>query len=223
VAAAGVKVGSASGDPQVAAIVGLGNPGRAYAGHRHNVGFMATDRLAERLGVRWTQKFNGNFARARLPGPVGDVDVTLLQPLGFMNLSGHSVQAMAAFFALPAEAILVVHDDLDLAFGRVQIKAGGGHGGHNGLRSIVAQLGGAGFVRVRIGIGRPGSDGGPTKGGDDAVSNWVLSNFGASDRAELPDAIDRAVAAIADVVKLGVRPAMNGHNRPPAPAAPRGD
>ena len=197
----------------IAAIVGLGNPGKQYAATRHNVGFVAIERLAQQLGATWTTKFNGNFAKTRAPGPSRDVELALLQPLGYMNLSGHAVQPMAAFYGLSPASLLVIHDDLDLPFGRVQIKVGGGHGGHNGLRSIAAQLGTTDFVRLRIGIGRPTDDAqSSAKGGDDIVSNWVLSPFGASDRAELPAILDRAVRAIEDIVQLGVQAAMNTHN-----------
>mgnify|MGYP001594401889 CR=1 FL=1 len=136
-------------DPQLRALVGLGNPGKAYAATRHNVGFMAIDRLAARQGAAWSAKFNGQFGRCRLAGPQGEVDLALLQPLTFMNCSGHPTQQMCAFFGYKPAELLIFHDDLDLAFGRVQIKVGGGHGGHNGLRSLVAQLGDGAFVRVR--------------------------------------------------------------------------
>lgn len=197
----------------IRAVVGLGNPGKQYAQTRHNVGFMAVERLAERLGASWSGKFNGLMARARL----GDRELTLLEPQQFMNLSGHSAQAMAQFYGIKPAEILVVHDDLDLAFGRIQIKVGGGHGGHNGLRSLQAQLGDAGFARLRIGIGRPEG----AKGGEEAVSNWVLSPFSPLERAELPDVLTRALAAVQDAVNLGPRPAMNLHNAvaKPAPVA----
>lgn len=203
-----------SPNPQIRAIVGLGNPGKAYAATRHNVGFVAIERLAARQGVSWSSKFNGLFARCALAGQSGSIDVALLQPQGFMNLSGHAVQPMAAFFGIKPAELLVIHDDLDLPFGKVQVKSGGGHGGHNGLRSVAAQLGSTDFARVRIGIGRPGSDGGSAKGGQDAVSDWVLSPFGADQRIALPDVIDRAVAAALATVATGVGNAMNSHNGP---------
>ncbi len=208
---------------QIRAVIGLGNPGKQYASTRHNVGFVVIERLAARLGAQWSSKFNSNFAKARIAKPGADLDLLLLQPLGYMNLSGHAVQPMAAFFAMPPQSLLVVHDDLDLPFGRIQVKMGGGHGGHNGLRSIAAQLATTDFARVRVGIGRPGADPsgeGSLKGGADAVSDWVLSPFGASERAELPDLVDRAVRAIEDVVCLGVRTAMNTHNGAAVKAKP---
>ncbi len=222
--------------PAIRAIVGLGNPGKQYAATRHNVGFMVIERLAERLGVSWSGKFNGNLARGRMMwrdsagagstgagsgGASGERDLILLQPLQFMNLSGHATQAMAQFYGIKPAELLVIHDDLDLPFGKVQLKVGGGHGGHNGLRSLVAQLGSPEFARLRIGIGRPGSDasaGGRAaeregaKGGDDAVANWVLSPFSPSERAELPGVVDKAVQAAESAVQLGLAAAMNVHN-----------
>ncbi len=213
---AAAQVGS---DPPIRALVGLGNPGKGYAATRHNVGFLAIEQLAARRLAAWSSKFNGLFARCRLPGPAGEVDVALLQPLTYMNCSGHPTQQMLGFFGYKPEELLVFHDDLDLPFGRVQVKAGGGHGGHNGLRSLVAQLGSNHFVRVRIGIGRPGMAGEPGgKAGDEAVSNWVLSAFSGDQRIELPQVLDRAVAAAEAVVAQGVRAAMNAHNAQPAQA-----
>ncbi|MBM4344348.1 MAG: aminoacyl-tRNA hydrolase [Deltaproteobacteria bacterium] len=206
-------------EASVRALVGLGNPGKGYAATRHNVGFMAIEQLAARRLATWSSKFNGQFARCRLPGPTGECDVALLQPMTYMNCSGHPTQQMLAFFGYKPAELLVLHDDLDLPFGRVQVKVGGGHGGHNGLRSLVAQLASPAFVRVRIGIGRPGGDGDlGGKGGDEAVTNWVLSAFGPDQRIALPQVLDRAVAAAEAVVQLGVRAAMNAHNAPPAAA-----
>jgi PTH1 family peptidyl-tRNA hydrolase len=190
----------AQADLPVRAIVALGNPGRKYADTRHNVGWMAVDALAGRLGVQWQQKFNGEFGRLRL----GEHDLMLLKPGTFMNLSGHPVQAMCAFFGLKPGELLVLHDDLDLPFGRLQIKVGGGHGGHNGLRSIVAQVG-ADFARVRLGIGRP-----PQASVD--VADWVLSTFLPIERAELPQLLDKAEVAVRTMLDEGVRAAMNACN-----------
>lgn len=212
--AAGRAGGStaAATSPAIRAVIGLGNPGSKYALTRHNVGFMAVQRLAERLGASWSAKFNGLVARGRL----GDRELTLLQPQQFMNLSGFATQAMAQFYGLKPAELLVVHDDLDLPFGRIQLKVGGGHGGHNGLRSLQAQLGDGGFARLRIGIGRP--EGG--KGGEEAVSNWVLSPFAPLERAELDGVLTRALAAIEDSVHKGAAAAMNAHNASPKPPKP---
>lgn len=209
----------------IRAIVGLGNPGRQYAATRHNVGFMVVERLAERLGATWSGKFNGNLARGRLmwrdaAGLSGERDLILLEPLQFMNLSGHATQAMAQFFGIKPAELLVIHDELDLPFGKIQLKVGGGHGGHNGLRSLVAQLGSPEFARLRIGIGRPGSDGSAVKGGDDAVANWVLSPYSPSERAELPALLDKAVQAAEAAVQLGLPAAMNVYNTVPKPPKP---
>lgn len=206
----------APADLPVRAIVALGNPGKKYADTRHNVGWMAVDALAGRLGVQWQQKFNGEFAKVRL----GEHDLMLLKPGTFMNLSGHPVQAMCAFFGLKPGELLVLHDELDLPFGRLQLKVGGGHGGHNGLRSIVAQVG-ADFARVRLGIGRP-----PFANVD--VADWVLSTFAPIERAELPELLDKADVAVRTVLDKGVRAAMNVCNgaaagqKPKAPVAPKG-
>ncbi len=184
----------------VRAIAALGNPGRKYSDTRHNVGWMLIDALAARTGIQWQAKFNGEFGRLRL----GDRELLVLKPGTFMNLSGHPTQAMCNFFGVKPGELLVLHDDLDLPFGRIQVKAGGGHGGHNGLRSLVAQLGND-FARIRLGIGRPSE-------GKVDVADWVLSPFTASERAELPDMLDRAEVAVRAVVDKGVRGAMNACN-----------
>lgn len=186
-------------------LVGLGNPGREYAKHRHNVGVMVVERWIEDhlepgLGDPWREKFHARLAV--VPGPTGRV-VALL-PQTYMNRSGKSVVAAAQFHRVPAAKIVVVHDELDFEFGRVAIKHGGGHGGHNGLRDIVTLLGSADFVRIRTGIGRP------ERGGD--VSGWVLSNFSSVEAAELPDVLDRAAKAITAVMRDGVAAAMNTFN-----------
>jgi len=195
---------AATGSPAtIRAIAALGNPGRKYADTRHNVGWMVIDALTARTGVGWQQKFNGEFARLRL----GTQDVSVLKPGTFMNLSGHPVQAMAAFYGYAPGELLVLHDDLDLPFGRVQVKLGGGHGGHNGLRSITAQIG-PDFARIRIGIGRPAA--GNAKQAD--VADYVLSPFAGDERAWLPDLIGKATTALEAVVSQGVRAAMNACN-----------
>lgn len=179
-------------------VVGLGNPGPKYAGNRHNVGFMVADRLAERCEApSWRDKFKGEFAKARL----GRSEVVLLKPMTYMNLSGESVGAALKFFKVPVERLVVVHDELDLAFGTLRVKVAGGTAGHNGLRSIVQHCGGPGFVRLRMGIGRP-------RGKQD-VESWVLSDFDTMERAELPDLLDTAADAVAAVVEKGPRAAMN--------------
>jgi PTH1 family peptidyl-tRNA hydrolase len=150
---------------QITCVVGLGNPGAKYEDTRHNVGFWLVDRLAHRYGavLRADNKFGGEVARIRTP--VGEC--WLLKPMTYMNHSGRSVSALAKFYKLPLERMLVAHDELDMAPGVIRLKKGGGHGGHNGLRDIIAAMGGRDFHRVRIGIGHPGHR--------DGVSDYVLS------------------------------------------------
>src|SRR3954466_16030045 len=133
-------------------VVGLGNPGREYARNRHNVGFMVADELARRHGGSWRGKFSGQLSEVR----IDDHRVALLKPETYMNESGGPVQAAAAFFKVEPDAILVVHDESDLDAGRLQARRGGGFAGHNGLRSVAGRLGTPDFLRLRVGIGRPG-------------------------------------------------------------------
>jgi peptidyl-tRNA hydrolase, PTH1 family len=155
-------------------VVGLGNPGREYSGNRHNVGWMVVDELARRHDASWKGKFNGQLAEVRMDGH----RVALLKPETWMNESGRSVNAAARFFKLEPDAILVVHDEIDLEPGRLQARMGGGLAGHNGLRSIAAHLKSPDFLRLRVGVGRPGR-GDPRKPAD-----YVLSNFIPDDDAE---------------------------------------
>jgi peptidyl-tRNA hydrolase, PTH1 family len=166
-------------------VVGLGNPGREYAGNRHNVGWMVVEELAHRHGASWKGKFSGQFAELRLDGH----RVGLLKPETFMNESGRSVSAAVRFFKLEPDAVLVVHDEMDLEPGRLQARVGGGLAGHNGLRSIAAHLKTPDFLRLRVGVGRPGR-GDPRKGAD-----YVLSNFTPEEDA------DTLVARAADAVE----------------------
>jgi PTH1 family peptidyl-tRNA hydrolase len=154
--------------------VGLGNPGAKYAGNRHNVGFMALDRIAEDQGAGWRSKFQGELAEARF----GSARIWLLKPGTFMNLSGQSVGEAMRFHKLGPEDVTVFHDELDLAPGRVRLKRGGGHAGHNGLRSIHQHVG-PDYARVRLGIGHPGHK--------DRVSGYVLSDFAKAEGAMLDD------------------------------------
>lgn len=156
--------------------VGLGNPGAKYAGNRHNIGFMALDRIAADHGFApWRRAFKGMAAEGRL----GAEKVLLLKPETFMNLSGESVRAAMDFYKLTPADVTVFHDELDLAPGKVRTKAGGGHAGHNGLRSIHAHLGTDAYARVRLGIGHPGHK--------DAVAGYVLHDFGKADQDWLDD------------------------------------
>ncbi len=159
-------------------LVGLGNPGPQHAGNRHNIGFMALDAIQRRGGFPpWSRKFKGEIAE----GLVAGEKLVLLKPLTFMNVSGESVGDAARFFKLPLDRIVVIHDELDLAPGKVRVKSGGGNGGHNGLRSIDAHLG-KDYRRVRLGIGHPGSK--------ERVNGHVLSDFHKSDAVWLDPLIE---------------------------------
>jgi PTH1 family peptidyl-tRNA hydrolase len=208
-------------------VVGLGNPGPRYERNRHNVGFRAVDELARSHGLpAWKSggKLGGETTTGVITTPRGRQKVLLLKPMEFMNLSGFAVQRAAAFHDVSRDAIVVLHDELDLDFGVVRLKQGGGHGGHNGLRSMIEQLGGNDFARVRIGIGKPGPTAGTADGGAAAaraagnpaaaaggkdVAGWVLSDFPAA----LAGTVDAILAATREateaIVGLGIGPAMN--------------
>lgn len=184
-------------------VVGLGNPGSKYERSRHNVGFVALDALRPELGMPdYREKFTGAFTRGDVHGSA----VALLKPMTFMNLSGQSVQSAMAFLKIEPADVLVLHDELDLAFADVRIKVGGGHAGHNGLRSLIEQIGSTEFVRVRIGVGRP------LPGFRGEVADYVLSSFDPSERAQLDDVVARSVDAVRKILTLGVPAAMNRVN-----------
>src|ERR687885_2119952 len=155
-------------------VVGLGNPGREYARTRHNVGWMVVDELARRHTGSWRAKFNGQVADVRIDGH----RVALLKPETYMNESGRSIAAATRFYKLEPDAILVVHDEGDFELGRLQARIGGGLAGHNGLRSIAQHLKTPEFMRLRIGVGRPG------RGDPRPLADYVLSNFEAADNAD---------------------------------------
>jgi len=179
-------------------VAGLGNPGPDYAGNRHNAGHMVADLLAERMGARFkAHRSRNEIAEGRLAG----VPVTLAKPRSYMNLSGAPVAALGAFYKVPPERIVVVHDELDIPFGSVRLKFGGGDNGHNGLRSITQALGTNGYNRVRVGIGRP-------PGRMDAAT-FVLRDFSAAERKELPLVIDRAADAVETLLSKGMAAAQN--------------
>lgn len=182
-------------------IVGLGNPGAQYEATRHNAGFMVLEEVARRAGTSLdTQRFKGRFARARVAGR----EAALLMPQTYMNLSGESVTAAARFFKVDPEDLVVVHDEIDLPFGTIRVKLGGGLAGHNGLRSIAGLLGSQDFVRVRFGVGKPGGR---------SVTGHVLGGFAKGEAGELPDLVDRAADAVEAVLREGPRAAMNAFNR----------
>jgi PTH1 family peptidyl-tRNA hydrolase len=191
--------------------VGLGNPGAKYAGNRHNIGFMALDRIAEDHGFApWRAKFQGQISEGRL----GSEKVLLLKPETFMNLSGQSVGEAMRFYKLTPADVTVFHDELDLAPGKVRVKQGGGHAGHNGLRSIHAHIGEA-YARVRLGIGHPGHK--------DRVSGYVLSDFAKADQGWLDDLLRGISDGAADLAAGDTGRFMNAvalRLAPPKPARP---
>jgi len=183
-------------------IAGLGNPGPQYAGHRHNAGFMVADVLAGRMGVSLRRDRSG---AAVATGLLAGLPVTLARPLTFMNLSGRPVAALRSFYKIPPEQVLILHDELDLPFGTVRLKLGGGDNGHNGLRSVTTSLGGPGYHRTRIGIGRP-----PGRM-DPAV--FVLRDFSAAERTDLPLVLDLAADASEALLRDGLAAAQNEFHR----------
>jgi PTH1 family peptidyl-tRNA hydrolase len=185
-------------------LVGLGNPGPRYAGNRHNVGFMVIERLAALHGApAFRSQLQGRFGRTRIE----DRDVGLLMPDTFMNLSGRSVQQGLRFFKLGLPDLVVIHDELDLPFGTVRVKSGGGTAGHKGLISTIQSCGGQDFCRLRVGIGRPPHG---------TVESYVLGDFSKAEGAALGDVLERATSALVDIVVHGAQAAMNAHNRSPA-------
>jgi peptidyl-tRNA hydrolase, PTH1 family len=180
-------------------VVGLGNPGPNYAPTRHNLGFTVADRLAVRLGS--TFKAHKRSGAEILTGRLGGHSVVLAKPRSYMNESGRQVAPLAKFYSVPPADIVVIHDDLDLDFGRIRLKLGGGEGGHNGLRSVATALGTKEFQRVRIGIGRP-------PGGKDSAA-FVLEKFSTAERAEVPAICEQAADATELLIELGLEPAQN--------------
>jgi len=182
-------------------VVGLGNPGREYAGNRHNVGWMIVDELARRHGGSWKGKFSGQLAEIRLDGH----KLALLKPETYMNDSGKSVGAAARFFKLDADAVLVVHDEGDFDLGRLQLRIGGGSAGHNGLRSIAQHLRSPDFMRLRVGVGRP------ERGDPRPLADYVLSDFAPHDDAEA--LVARAADAVETLDADGIERAQVAVNR----------
>ena len=181
-------------------VVGLGNPGREHEGDRHNVGWMVVDELARRTDARWRAKYSGQLAEVRLDG----LRLALLKPETFMNDSGRSVAGAARFFKVEPESLLVVHDDVDLESGRLQARAGGGLAGHNGLRSLAQALGTQDFLRLRIGVGRPG------RGDRRSVADYVLSPFDAEE--DLGALVSRSADAVETIAREGVEVAQQRFN-----------
>lgn len=182
-------------------VVGLGNPGPAYQGNRHNVGFMVLDLLAGRVGG----KFSSHKARAGVvEGRLGPRRVVLAEPKTYMNESGGPVAGLCSFFKVPVEQVVVVHDELDLPYGTLRLKRGGGDNGHNGLRSISRSLGSQEYLRVRFGIGRPPGRMDP--------ADYVLRDFAGAERKDLDYHVDRAADAVEALVRDGLETAQNGFN-----------
>ena len=181
-------------------VVGLGNPGREHERDRHNAGWMVVDELARRQGGSWRSKFSGMLSETRL----GDLRLALLKPETYMNDSGRSVAAAMRYFKVPPESLLVVHDDVDLEPARLQARQGGGLAGHNGLRSLAQQLGSQDFLRLRIGVGRPG------RGDPRSVSDWVLSGFEPEDDVEA--LVSRASDAVEAMALEGLEAAQARFN-----------
>ena len=182
-------------------VVGLGNPGPEYQDNRHNLGFKVVDELSARA--------RGNTPRAKFGAEIGEVTlagarVLLCKPMEFMNVSGQAVARVAGFWKVPVAELIVVHDELDLPFGRLKLGVGGGHGGHNGVRSLLADLGDAGFARVRVGVGRPSAGHDP--------ANYLLANFSRAEAKELPELVGLAADAVEAIVKSGLTAAMNKFN-----------
>ena len=181
-------------------VVGLGNPGRRYVQTRHNVGFMVIENLAN----RWTIPADGKQLGALVgTGRIGNDKAMIARPQSFMNRSGQPVRSLMGYFKLEANNVIVCHDDLDLPFGRVQIKRGGGHGGHNGLRDINKHVG-ADYLRVRMGVGRP------PEGWETA--DYVLGKWNSAEQAEIPSILDRGADAVEGILRDGLQAAMNVFN-----------
>jgi len=181
-------------------VVGLGNPGPSYAGHRHNVGYLVVDELAERMGssLRAHKSGRADVVEGRLGGIPGAPGprVVLARPRGYMNETGGPTKALATFYKVPPERVVAIHDELDLPFGRMRVKLGGGDNGHNGLRSLRSSLGTGDFHRVRVGIGRPP--------GRQDVADFVLSNYSAAERKEIPFQVVDAADAVECLVTEGL-------------------
>ncbi len=184
-------------------VAGLGNPGREYAATRHNVDFLVADELARRHGGSWRSKFSGDLAEVRVDG----TRVALLKPQTYMNLSGRSVQPAARFFKVEPDALLVVHDEVDLEPGRLQLRAGGGLAGHNGLRSVAQALGSQEFLRLRVGVGRP------QRGDPRPVSDFVLDPFDAHE--DVDGLVARAADAVQALLAEGLEDAQQRFNERP--------
>ncbi|MDP2306702.1 MAG: aminoacyl-tRNA hydrolase [Pseudomonadota bacterium] len=185
-------------------VVGLGNPGARYARTRHNVGFLAIERAASRAGASVDKKLYGALVG---DGALAGTKVMFAMPQQFMNLSGQPVASILGFYKIPPKDMIVVHDDMDIPFGRLRVRVGGGHGGHNGIRDI-HRLVGTEFTRVRVGVGRPPEQMDP--------ADWVLAPWSAAESDSLDPILDTAAAAVESVVRVGVAKTMNLFNAAPS-------
>jgi PTH1 family peptidyl-tRNA hydrolase len=182
-------------------IAGLGNPGPKYARTRHNAGFMALERTAELWRIRIDRsKFDADFGKGR----IYDAHAVLLKPMAYMNRSGGPIARAMNFFQIPLDHLLVIHDDIDIGYGTLKIKSKGGHGGHNGLRSIINAVGSGDFPRIRIGIGRPGDQA--------SVTDHVLGGFAASEQTGFASVLDEAAEAAGAIIRHGIDEGMNRYN-----------
>lgn len=183
-------------------VAGLGNPGRSYAETRHNIGFMVIDELSSGHSIALGKnKFDAVFGK----GTIGGTPVILAKPLNYMNRSGPPIRKLADFFNIPFKNIIVIHDDIDLAFERLKIKSGGGHGGHNGIRSLIESLADKSFLRVRMGVGRPDLK--------REVTGHVLGRFSPDENNALREIIGRAGEAVETIISDGVVTGMNKYNK----------
>ncbi|NUR73130.1 MAG: aminoacyl-tRNA hydrolase [Hamadaea sp.] len=188
-------------------VVGLGNPGPQYAHNRHNVGFMVADLLAKRVGGSFARKTRGGVAEVaegRLGYGVDAPKLVLAKPMTYMNLSGGPVAALALFYKVPPAQVIAVHDELDIPYGQIRMKQGGGEGGHNGLRSMSKSLSTKDYLRLRFGIGRPP--------GRQDPADYVLSDFSAAERKELEFLVDRAADAVESLIVKGLEPTQNAYH-----------
>jgi PTH1 family peptidyl-tRNA hydrolase len=192
------------GDRRLVLIVGLGNPGPAYAATRHNIGFLAIDKLVQEHGLVFR---NSGIAADIAEGQVAGTPVLAAKPMAFMNRSGGPVNDICQFYGTQCEDMVVIHDDIDLAYQRLKIKEKGGDGGHNGLRSLIDALGTDRFIRVRMGVGRPDDDIG--------VADYVLSDFAEEQRSRLEPFLSQAIAAVEVILCEGAKEAMNRFHRKP--------
>jgi PTH1 family peptidyl-tRNA hydrolase len=187
-------------------VVGLGNPGTEYAKNRHTVGFMVVDLIAKRVGARFGRhrKAVAQVAEARLGIGAEAPRMVLVKPMTFMNLSGGPVAALRQFYKVPVEQVIAIHDELDIPYGQLRLKQGGGEGGHNGLRSMSTSLGSKDYLRVRFGIGRPP--------GRQDPADYVLTDFSATERKELELLVDRAADATEAIIARGLDWSQNAYH-----------